>query len=298
MLANYLKIAFRNLQKNKGFTAINIIGLAIGMAGALIIMLWLQNMLTMDRYHQKSDRLYVISNKDENNGDKYAWSSTPKILGPSMKEAFPDIESYSRYSNFHQFLTTYQEKKIKSQLAFVDSELFDMFSFSYLSGEKTNLLKDPNSIVLTEKKAKDLFGEVDPIGKIIKIDSINQVKVQAVIKDHPTNSSFDFEGLISWEYAKKIGFYDENWGNNSIKTFVLLKKGASLTNFNEKIKTFSKDHINADKELTQNSAKSTADIFAFPFSDSYLYNNGKGGVYESGRIDLVRLFGWIGGLYS
>ncbi len=295
MLANYIKIAFRNLKKNKGFTAINIIGLAIGMAGALMIILWLQNMLTMDRYHEKSDRLYVISNRDENNGDKYAWSATPKILGPSMKEAFPDIESYSRYSNFHLFLTTYGEKKIKSNLAFVDSGLFDMFSFSFLSGEKTGLLKDPNSIVLTEKKAKNLFGSENPIGKIIKIDSVNQVTVQAVIKDIPTNSSFSFEGLISWEYGKKIGFYDENWGNNSIKTFVLLKKGANLDNFNEKIKMFTRDHINADEILTQNSSKSTADIFAFPYRDSYLYNNGKGGVYESGRIDLVRLFGWIGG---
>ena len=295
MLTNYIKIAFRNLSKNKGFTAINIIGLAIGMAGALMIMIWLQNMLTMDRYHEKSDRLYVISNRDENKGDKFAWSATPKILGPSMKEEFPDIESYSRYSNFHMFLTTYKDKKLKSQLAFVDSGLFDMFSFTFLSGDKTGLLKDPNSIVLTEKKAKDLFGSENPIGRVIKIDSINQVKVQAVIKDNPVNSSFNFEGLISWEYGKKIGFYDDNWGNNSIKTFILLKNGVPLSRFNEKIKTFTRDHINNDKSLVLNSSKSNVEIFAFPYKNTYLYNNGKGGVYESGRIDLVKLFAWIGG---
>ncbi len=295
MLTNYIKIAIRNIRKNKSFTAINIIGLAIGMAGALMIMLWLHNMLTMDRYHEKSDRLYVISNRDEDKGDKYAWSATPKILGPSLKEEFPDIESYSRYSNFHMFLTTYQDKKLKSQLAFVDSGLFEMFSFKFLSGDKTGLLKDPNSIVLTEKKAKDLFGAEDPIGKTIKIDSINQVTVQAVIKDIPTNSSFNFEGLISWEYGKKIGFYDDNWANNSIKTFILLKNGVPLNQFNEKIKTFTKDHINADKGLVENSSSSNVEIFAFPYKNAYLYNNGKGGVYESGRIDLVRLFAWIGG---
>lgn len=295
MITNYLKIAFRSLRKNKGFTTINIVGLAIGMAGALMIMLWLQNMLTMDRYHEKTDRLYVINNRDENKGDKYAWPSTPKILGPSLKESFPDIESYSRYSNFHLFLTSYGDKKLKSQLAFVDSGLFDMFSFSFISGDKTGLLNDPNSIVLTEKKARDLFGSENPIGKILKIDSVNQVQVQAVIKDLPTNSSFDFDGLISWEYGKKIGFYDDNWGNNSIRTFILLKKGTSLSAFNEKIRSFTRDHINADKALTKSASKSTVDIFAFPYKDSYLYNNGKGGVYESGRIDLVRLFGWIGG---
>lgn len=295
MLKNYIKIAWRNLLRNKGFTAINIIGLAIGMAGALMIMLWLQNMLTMDRYHEKSDRLYIMSNRDENQGSKHAWPATPKILGPSIKEEFPDIESFSRYSNFHLFLTTYQDKKLKSQLAFVDSGLFEMFSFSFISGDKTGLLKDPNSIVLTEKKAKALFGSENPIGKIIKIDSVNQVKVQAVIQDNPSNSSFDFEGLISWEYGKKIGFYDENWGNNSIKTFILLKEGISLASFNEKIKPFTRNHINADKDMIRSGSKSTVELFAFPFQDYYLYNNGKGGNYESGRIDLVKLFAWVGG---
>ncbi|MGX1751628.1 ABC transporter permease [Sphingobacterium sp. NPDC055346] len=252
--------------------------MAIGMAGALMILLWLQNMLTMDRYHEKSDRLYIMSNRDENQGSKHAWPATPKILGPSIKEEFPDIESFSRYSNFHLFLTTYQDKKLKSQLAFVDSGLFEMFSFSFISGDKTGLLKDPNSIVLTEKKAKALFGSENPIGKIIKIDSVNQVKVQAVIQDNPSNSSFDFEGLISWEYGKNIGFYDENWGNNSIKTFILLKEGISLASFNEKIKPFTRNHINADKDMIRSGSKSTVELFAFPFQDYYLYNNGKGGI--------------------
>lgn len=295
MLKNYLKIAWRNLLKNKGFTAINIVGLAIGMAGALMILLWLQNMLTMDRYHEKSDRLYIMSNRDEHQGSKFAWVYTPKILGPSMKEEFPDIETYSRYSGENYFLTTYQDKKLKTKLSFVDPGFFNMFSFPIAKGEKTNLLNDLKSIVITAKKAKDLFGDDDPIGKIIKIDSVDQVKVQAVIEDIPSNSSFDFEGLISWEYAKSINYYDENWNNNSIFTYILLKNEVSLSDFNNKIKSFTRDHINGDNNSSSSAIRSTVDIFAYPYKDQFLYNNGKGGEFKSGRIDLVNLFAWIGG---
>ncbi|WP_156306119.1 ABC transporter permease [Sphingobacterium endophyticum] len=290
MITNYIKIAFRNLKKNKGFTAINIIGLAIGMAGALMIMLWLQNMLTMDRYHDKSDRLYVISNRDNYQGSMYAWTYTSKIMGQEMGKTFPDIESYSRYSNQNNFLTTYEDKNLKTNFAFVDSGFFNMFSFQLVAGNKEKLLTDPRSIVLTEKKAKDLFGTENPIGKIIRIDSVDQLQVQAVIKDLPVNSSFDFEGLLSWEYAKTINFYDENWTNNSVETYILLKPNVALSDFNSKIKTFTRDNISVDKNLIKN-----LEIFAFPYKDHFLYNNGTGGEYKSGRIDLVKLFAWIGG---
>ncbi|WP_166334943.1 ABC transporter permease [Sphingobacterium chungjuense] len=291
MLRNYFTIALRNLQKNKAFSAINIIGLAIGMAGCLMIALWLQNMLSMDRYHKKDDRLYIISNRDDYQGSQFAWISTPKILGEAMGAEFADVESYSRYGDENHFLTTYHDKKIKTHTTFVDPGFFELFDFPLIAGEKDGLLQDPTSIVLTESKAQALFGEEDPIGKIIKIDSVNQVQVQAVMKDLPANSSFDFEALVSWDYAKKIGYYDENWANNSIITYILLKVNVRLADFNDKIKTFARDHTNSNNSFSKN----TSEIFATPYRDHYLYNNGKGGAYTSGRIDLVRLFAWIGG---
>lgn len=284
-------MAFRNLKRNKGFSAINIIGLAIGMAGALLILLWLQNMLTTDRFHEKNDRLYIISNRDNYQGSQWAWTNTPKILGPSMAHDFPDIEGFSRYDPFQQFLTTYKDKKLKSKVAFVDPDFFNMFTFPIIKGEKKNLFKEPNSIVLTQKYAKTLFADEDPIGKTIKIDSVNQVTVQAVIKDLPNNTDFKFESLLPWAYAKSIGYVDDNWVNNSVSTFILLKEGTSVDVFNKKIKTYSRDHINIGNEYT----KATGEIFAFPFKDIYLYNKGEGGDYKSGRIDLVKLFMWIGG---
>jgi ABC-type antimicrobial peptide transport system permease subunit len=292
MIKNYIKIAWRNLLKNKAFSSINIIGLAIGMAGALLIALWLQNMLSMDRFHEKSDRLYAISNRDEHTGKKWAWLNTPKIMGPTLKNDFPEIESFTRFDDGigNQFIATYKDQKIVSQIGFADPGFFNMFSFPLLKGDKNNLLNDANSIVITQKYAKTLFGNEDPIGKIIKIDSVNLVTVTGLLQDLPNNSSMNFEGLVSWDYAKKIGYVDTNWSNNSTYTYLLLKAGTSLQAFNEKIRLVSQNHIN----VGDNEIKSTNEIFAFPFKDSYLYDKGEGGNYTSGRIQLVRLFAWIG----
>jgi len=290
MIKNYIKIAWRNLWKNKKLTSLNVVGLAIGMAGALVIMLWLHNMLTMDRFHEKNDRLYTINNRDEFRGEIWAWLATPKILGSSMAADFPEIELYSRYDFNYNFLNTYQDKKILSNTAIVDSGFFNMFSFPLVKGSIDKIFDDPNSIVLTESYAVTLFGNQDPIGKIIKIDSVEQVIVKAVLKDLPNNTQFTFNSLLPWSFAKKIGYYDENWNNNTTYTYVLLKKGTSLPAFNEKIKTYTRDKINAADSYIKNNGE----IFAFPFIDSYLYNKGQGGNYTAGRIDLVKLFAWIG----
>jgi len=295
MMKTYIKIAWRNLMKNKSFSLINIIGLAIGMAGALLIALWLQNMLTMDRFHEKDDRLYVLSNRDEFQGDKYAWTYTPKILGPSMAADFPEIEAFTRYDEGNKFLTTFGDKKLIANTVFVDPGFFKMFSFPLVKGSNNIQFDNPKGLVLTESYAKALFGDEDPIGKSVKIDSVNQVAVQAILKDLPTNSSFKFEILLPLAYAKTIGYVDDNWSNNSISTYVLLKEGASLTAFNSKIKTYLRDHINAKNKAEGSlSARNTGEIFAFSYPDSFLYNNGKGGNYTSGRIDIVKLFAWIG----
>ncbi len=295
MLKNYIKIAWRNLMKNKSFSLINIIGLAIGMAGALLIALWLQNMLTMDRFHEKGDRLHVLSNRDEFQGDKSAWAFTPKILGPSLSADFPDIETFTRYNESGQFLTTFKDKKLIANTVFIDPGFFKMFSLPFVKGEQNIRFDNPKGLVLTEIYAKALFGSEDPIGKSVRIDSVNQVSVQAVLKDLPSNSSFKFDILLPFEYAKIIGYVDDNWSNNSLTTYVLLKKGVSLTAFNSKIRTYLRDHINAsNKAAGYQSARNTGEIFAFPYPDSFLYNSGKGGNYTSGRIDIVKLFAWIG----
>src|SRR5690606_36503641 len=154
MIKTYIKIAWRNLLKNKAFSAINILGLSIGMAGALLIALWLQNMLGMDRFHEKSDRLYIISNRDEFQGEKSAWAYTPKIMAPSMATDFPYIEAFTRYDEGNQFLTTFGEKKIIANTVFVDPGFFNMFSFPLVKGLNNIRFDSPKGLVLTESYAK------------------------------------------------------------------------------------------------------------------------------------------------
>lgn len=290
MIKTYIKIAWRNLLKNKSFSAINILGLAIGMAGALLIALWLHNMLGMDRFHEKSDRLYIISNRDIYQGELQAWTNTPKIMGPTLKSDFPEIESFTRIEQDDKFLTSYGDKNLVSSASFVDPGFFNMFSYPLLKGNKTNLLKDANSVVITEQYAKALFGDNDPIGKTIKIESKYLVTVQAIVKDPSSYSSLQFDYLLSWDLAKKMGYVDKNWSNNSTYTYVLLREGITLENFNAKIRLFSQNHIN----VGDNEIKSTNEIFAFPYKDTYLYDRSEQGEYTSGRIQLVRLFTWIG----
>ncbi|PUV22207.1 ABC transporter permease [Sphingobacterium athyrii] len=290
MIKTYIKIAWRNLLKNKAFSAINILGLAIGMAGALLIALWLQNMLGMDRFHEKSDRLYIISNRDIYQGELQAWTNTPKIMGPTLKNDFPEIESFTRIEQDDKFLTSYGDKNLVSSASFVDPGFFNMFSYPLLKGNKTNLLQDANSVVITEQYAKALFGDNDPIGKTIKIESKYLVTVQAIVKDPSSYSSLQFDYLLSWDLAKKMGYVDKNWSNNSTYTYVLLREGITLENFNAKIRLFSQNHIN----VGDNEIKSTNEIFAFPYKDTYLYDRSEQGEYTSGRIQLVRLFTWIG----
>lgn len=295
MIQNNIKIAWRNLSKNRSFSIINIVGLAIGMAGALLIAIWLQNMLTMDRFHENGERLYIMSNRDESKGEKWAWAMTPKILGPSISADFPDIEEFTRYSEGEQFLTTFNEKKLIANYSFVDPGFFKMFSLPLIKGESNIQFDNPNGIVLTESYAKALFGNEDPIGKSVTIDSVDQMTVQAILHDLPTNSSFKFDILLSYAYAKKIGYMDDNWGNNSISTYIMLKEGVSLAAFNDKIRSYSRDHLNkVNSQMGYQAAKNTSEIFAFPYPDSFLYNSGKGGNYTSGRIDVVRLFAAIG----
>ncbi|GHE23619.1 ABC transporter permease [Sphingobacterium griseoflavum] len=290
MIKNYIRIAWRNLRKSKSFSIINILGLAIGMAGALLIALWLQNMLSMDHFHAKSDRLYVMSNRDTYQGELQAWLNTPKIMGPTLKNDFPEIESFTRIDQGHEFLTTNKEKKLVSKVAFVDPGFFNMFSYELLRGDRVNPLADANSVVLTEKYAQALFGDEDPIGKSLEIESTHPVVVKAVLKDPSSVSSLQFDYLVSWDLAKKMGYVDENWSNNSTYTYVLLKEGTTLSNFNNNIRLFSQNHIN----VGDNEIKSTNELFAFPYRDTYLYDASEQGNYTTGRIRLVHLFSWIG----
>jgi putative ABC transport system permease protein len=283
MLKNYFKIAFRNLWKRKGYSAINILGLSIGMASAILILLWIQNELSFDRSFKKSDRLYMMFNRDKFDGKLWAWGSTPKIMGPTIKHDYPEVEAMSRYDNI-TFLSTVGEKKINARGAFADTGFLNMFDFPLVSGNASTALAGNYNIALTQKMAIKLFGKEDPMGKTVLIDSNANFTVSAVLKDLPNNTSFKFEYLLPWAFMEKLGWNDKFWGNNSVSTYVLLKKNSSQKSFDAKV-----------KDITTSHSDETAKVFTYPVSRLHLYSKSENGQMVDGQIVTVRLFAVIAG---
>jgi len=286
MFRNFFKIAYRNLLRNKGFSFINIAGLAVGMASAMLILLWIQNEMSHDRFHEKVDRIYTLNNRDKFNGELWAWNTTPKILGPTLQHEFPDVEEAVRLNN-NTFLFTVGDKHLNVDGDFTDPSFLKVFSFPLVEGNPSTALNGVNNIVITQELATKLFGNEEAMGKIIKIDSSENFTVTGVMKDLPNNTVFNFEYLLPWTYMSKLGWNDSSWGNNSIKTFVLLKPNVSQDAFNAKINKVTINHTKGTDY------EATTQVFVQPLKDYWLYSKSENGNYIGGRIETVKLFGII-----
>ena len=176
--------------KNKFYSSINIIGLTIGMASAILILLWIQNEMSHDRFYEKTDRIYIANNRDNVNGKLSAWHTTPAPLGPTIKKDYPEVEDVVRLQEYAaNFLLTVGDKHFSLHGEFADSNFLSMFSLPLLSGNPKTALKSPQSIVLTQQLAIKLFGKENVVGETVRIDSSDYFTVSAVLKDLPSNTS-------------------------------------------------------------------------------------------------------------
>ena len=288
MLINYFKTAWRGLIRGKSFSIINISGLAVGMAGAMLILLWLQYEIGFDEFHKNKDRIYEVYGLTSNtDGKPLTIPAVSQPLGPAMKANLPEVEGMSREKSINSFLITANEKSFTGiQGSFVDPGFLNIFSFPLSTGNREQQLRNANSIVLTEKLANKLFGSTDVIGKLVKIDTIDQLTITGILKDLPSNTRFDFEYLLSWDYLKKLGagYSNESWLSNNVSTFVMLKPNTNLDAFNAKIKDFTKKNTGRADIWTH---------FLFPLHQWHLYSEFENGVPVSGRIETVRVFAVI-----
>ncbi|MES2006187.1 MAG: ABC transporter permease [Bacteroidota bacterium] len=284
MIKNYLKIALRNLLKNKGFSFINIIGLAVGMASAILILLWIQHEMSYDQFHEKKDRIYEAWNKDTFSGKLQCWATTPKIFARTVERDFPEVEMATRVNWGSNYLFSIGEKRLTVSGNIVDSNFLNVFSFPLIKGDPNTVLKDMYSIVITEKLAKSFFGNEEPMGKVVRIDNKDNFTVTGVLKDLPNNSRFKFEYLLPWAYLRKQGNDDTYWGNNSTKNYVLLKKNTTLASIAPKLRTIKRKY--AKDELTN-------EMFLYPISRWRLYSRFTNGVEDGGLIDFVKMFAVI-----
>jgi putative ABC transport system permease protein len=285
MLKNNFKIAFRNLLRNKAFSIINISGLAIGMASAILILLWVQNEISHDRFHEKNNRLYQVWSNDKINGNIRSLTYTPEIMAPSLKTDYPEIEDVTRVRWTRNLLVVNGDKKLLSTGAVVDPGFLTMFSFPLLQGNSETVFDDPHSIVITRKLAIKLFGDADPAGKIVRMGNTENFTVTGILKDLPNNTQFDFiEYLLGYQLQTQQGNIDKDWTNISIPTFVLLKPNSNPEQLNEKLKKIIPGHTNGAQKTEE---------FVYPVSKLWLYSNFENGRPVGGRIERVRVFGII-----
>jgi putative ABC transport system permease protein len=284
MLTSYFKIAWRNILRNRSFSAMNIAGLAIGMASAMLILLYVQNETTYDSFYENSDRLYQLWNKDKSNAGINAWNNTPKIAGPMLKQEYPEVEQTTRVNWDATYLMSVGEKKLNINGTMVDPDFLTMFRFPFVKGDIKSALNEPNNIVLTETAALKFFGKEDPMGKTIRVDNQYDFRVSGVMRDLPNNTNFNFQYLMPWSFMSTIKQDDSAWGRNSTHNYVMLKKNVNIDAFNAKLNNFIRRH---------GEPSWTTQSFLYPVNRLRLYSKFENGVPVGGRIDAVRVFALI-----
>jgi ABC-type antimicrobial peptide transport system permease subunit len=282
MLKNYFKVACRNLWRSKGFSFINITGLAIGMASAIFILLWINNEISYDRFHKNKDYLYQAWNRGTYDNKLQCWNFVPKILGPTLKKEYPEIAEIAR-TRARGFVTIAGERKLSTMGLIADPSFLSLFSFPLVAGNPSTALSNVYSIVVTEKMAKKMFGTAEAMNKIITIDS-NNFTVTGILKDLPNNTAFNFDYILPWAYMTALGFDDKDWSNNSVKTYVQLQPNVHAADVDAKIKNITKRHSNG--QLQQ-------EVFLHPIRKWHLYSRFENGEIAGGRIETIRLFGII-----
>lgn len=286
MFKNYLKVAFRNLWKNKGFSFINIAGLAIGMASAILILLWMQNEVSYDDFHEKKDRIYEVWNRAVFSGALHCWPTTPKVLAAAMQKDLPEVEHVVRVDWAGPHLFSVGDKRLMIRGNAVDSIFLQVFTFPMVQGDPKIALSDPYSIVLSQSLARSLFGNEDAIGKAIRLDNKDNYHVTGIIRDLPNNTRFDFQYLVPWNFVRRQGNDDGSWGNNSTRTYVLLKQNATMASINSKLIGYKERYEKEEKHW---------EMFVYPMSRWRLHSRFEGSVETGGRITFVRLFGIVAG---
>lgn len=289
MLKNYLKTAWRNILKNKGYSALNILGLASGIGVVLIISLWIYTEYSYDRFLPHFDQLYQVKmNHIKDKGEVNTMDATSLALVEVLNHDIPEIQYVVESDQVHDHGLIAGERKLLLDGQQVGSDFLRLFQFTMLEGDRATCLKEPYSIVLTASTARSLFGNEDPMGKIVKLDNKDGMKVTGVLKDLPGNSSFRFHYLVPFSYFEQTKDWMKGarsqWMNNSFQVFVGLRDGVTYGQVEPKIRNIVRQHT---KEMN-------SDVMLHPIKEWRLYSEFKNGKAVGGFIDYVRMFGIVG----
>lgn len=279
MTLHNLKAGLRTLYRNKLYTFLNILGLSVGMASAMLIFLWVQHQISFDRFHKNGDLIYrVIQDQYYSNDEVFHVKATPSGMAKLMKENLSQITHSTRYNEKKSLFQVDEDNNAMEAVQLVDPDFFSMFSFPLEKGNPDQVFKNPRSIVLSEKIAQKYFGQNDPMGKTVILEGGFPFTVTGIIKDKPKNTEFNFEILIPFEFYKELGENTEDMGTNWIETYVQLTPGFPADSVNNAIDRYKKAHSPESKTI----------FFLQPLSRIHLFD-----LWGGGPIKNVRLFSII-----
>jgi putative ABC transport system permease protein len=232
MLKNLIKTAIRHIMKHLGYSVMNILGLTLGISSALFLIIYVADEVSYDRYHAKADRIYRVSTKIKEPDDQFTWNVAQIPFGPQVVQDYPEVQAFVRFINMPRALYKYEDKEFNEENFFyVDSTLFDIFTYKVLKGEVKSALLEPKKIVLTERIASKYFGKSDPIGKTLTTGN-DSYEVTGVIENVPTNSHFRFDAVASRNnLPKQFG----SWGNFGVFTYLLFPQNFDVKAFETKM---------------------------------------------------------------
>ena len=294
MFRNYLIVGIRNLLRHKGYSSINVLGLAIGIACCILILLYVQDELSYDRYHEKSDRIYRLAESATVAGRPIEAAVTPPPWAPVMAEEFPEIEQITRLKPpGSRWLIRYEENRFYERyFVFADSSVFDIFTIPLVQGNAKTALAEPGAVVLSESMADKYFGDENPVGKVITGDDLYEFTITGIMEDMPGNSHFHFDFLASYASLAPYNLYNEpstmqNHGfNHDVFTYLLLREGQEPEDLESKFPEFLDRHLGDMLE----GIGIVARPFLQPITDIHLHSNMEAELGPNSDIRYVYIF--------
>jgi putative ABC transport system permease protein len=283
MLKNLIKTAFRHILKHFGYSILNIIGLTLGISSALFLIIYVSDEVSYDRYHENADRIYRVSSKITEPDDQFTWNVAQIPFGPQVVQDYPEVQSFVRFINMPRALYKYEDNEFNEEnFYYVDSTLFDIFTYEVIRGEVKSALMEPNKIILTEKIAAKYFGDTDPIGKTLSAGN-NVYEVTGIIRDVPFNSHFRFDALASRNnLPKQLG----TWGNFGVFTYLLFPENFDVTAFETKMQAM----YDAYMKPIFGSLNIKIEYILEPITRIHLFSTNAGEPEPTGSITYVYIF--------
>ncbi len=286
MIKNLLKTSVRYIRKHLGYSLLNVLGLTLGISSALFLIIYVSDELSYDRYNVNADRIYRVSAKITETDDQFTWNVAQIPMGPQVVQDYPEVQSFVRFINMPRALYKFEDKEyIEDNFYYVDSTLFDIFTYRVIRGEVKSATRDPKKIVLTETVAARYFGSADPIGKTLTSGD-NTYEVTGVIEDVPSNSHFRFGAVAARNnLPKQLG----SWGNFGVFTYLLFPRDLDVKAFEKKIQGMYDAHMKTIFEPL----KIKIEYILEPLTRIHLYSTNSNEPEPTGSITYVIIFGIV-----